>query len=65
MNRQLLRPFSKEDVRVSLFSVHPSKALSLYGYPTGFFQKFWNKVGDSITYVCLNILNEDENLNTF
>ena len=39
MNKNLIRPFSKEEVRDALFQMGPLKAPSPDGFNAGFFQK--------------------------
>lgn len=40
MNRELLRPFTREDIETSLFGMHPSKSPGFDGLPAAFFQKY-------------------------
>ena len=49
--------FTAEEVRVALFQMNPWKAPGEDGFPAGFFQKFWTVVGDDLTRVCLDCLN--------
>ncbi|KAK2650146.1 hypothetical protein Ddye_017635 [Dipteronia dyeriana] len=52
------RPFTAEEVRYALFQMSSSKAPGIDGFPAGFFQKFWGVVGDDVTKVCLDCLND-------
>ncbi|KAL5571442.1 hypothetical protein UlMin_021039 [Ulmus minor] len=58
MNRQLLGPFTTEDVKRALMDMHPMKAPGPDGMPALFFQKFWDILGEDITKAALYILNE-------
>lgn len=60
MNLELLKPFSDMEILTSISSMHPFKALGMDGFPTSFFQKLWSIVGDSVVDLCLNILNNEE-----
>ena len=57
MNDWLMRDFHPEEVRFSLFHMHPSKAPSLDGMTAFFFQKFWHIVGADVTNAVLSCLN--------
>lgn len=57
MNRELLQPFLKEEIKNSLFSMHLRKAPGKYGMPVAFFQRYWHVVGDKISEACLCFLN--------
>jgi len=39
-NNLLTTPFTKEEFRVAMFSIHPGKCPSSDGYNLGFFQHF-------------------------
>lgn len=58
-NQMLIAPFSAEEVRVALFSMHPDKSPGPDGLNPGFFQKYWDIVGSDVTTACLNCLNGD------
>lgn len=59
MNADLYKPFTAAELKTSLFQMHPTKAQGYDGFPGLFFQKYWPIFGDTITRVCLQILNED------
>lgn len=59
MNMKLLSPFTRDEVRVALFQMHPSKAPGPDGMNPKFFQQFWDVVGDDLVRVCLGILNRE------
>ena len=44
----LLAPVNAKDVKISLWSFKPFKAPGLDGLHSGFFQKCWNTVGESV-----------------
>ncbi|KAL9676413.1 hypothetical protein QQ045_004627 [Rhodiola kirilowii] len=48
MAEELVRPYSKEEIRVALFQMAPMKASGVDGYPTLFYQRHWNLVGDDL-----------------
>lgn len=56
MNNQLLCPFDKEEVKVALFQMFPTKALGPDGYSMHFFQRHWDICGDEVTTVVLRVL---------
>ncbi|KAK0585538.1 hypothetical protein LWI29_030060 [Acer saccharum] len=51
-------PFIGKEVRAALFQMSPSKAPGKDGFPTDFYQKFWDVVGGDVTKLCLECLNE-------
>ena len=57
MNHTLLQPYTPEEVRKALFSMHPSKSLGSDGMSRFFFQKFWHVVGNDVTSAVLSILH--------
>ena len=55
--QQLLqRPFSKEEVKATIFDMALFKALGNDGFHASFYQKSWNIVGDSLCGFVLNFL---------
>ncbi|KAJ8767776.1 hypothetical protein K2173_020716 [Erythroxylum novogranatense] len=56
-NALLLAPFTGEDIRHALFSMHPQKSPGPDGFNPGFFQTFWDIVGPEVTTECLKCLN--------
>ena len=56
-NQNLLHPFVAEEVRATLFQMHPSKAPGPDGMSSFFYQKYWHIVGISISHAVLSILN--------
>ena len=52
--------FTAEEVTVVLFQMSPSKAPGIDGFPTDFFQRFWEIVGEDVTTMCLGCLNDGQ-----
>jgi len=50
-NVLLTMPFTKDEFRVTMFSMHPDKCPGLDGYNLGFYQQFWNLCSDEIFQV--------------
>jgi hypothetical protein len=57
MNQELLKPFTREEVRRALFQMSPSKASGPDGMTALFFQKFWHIVGMDVTNAVLDFLH--------
>ena len=57
MNSDLLWPFSHEEIKHSLFQMHPSKAPGPDGMTVLFFQKFWHVVGLDVSNAMLDFLH--------
>lgn len=49
-------PFTREEVEEALFQMHPTKAPGLDGFPTLFYQKYWDIIGDDVSAFCLQVL---------
>lgn len=62
MNKELIRPFTKEEIKEALFQTCPTKAPGPDGLPAAFFQNHWESVGEGVTATCLHILNEKGNI---
>ena len=58
MNKQLLSPFTKEEIKRALMDMHSIKAPSPNGLLAIFYHKFWNIIGDEILKASLNIVND-------
>jgi hypothetical protein len=65
MNEELLKPFTREEVRRALFQMSPSKAPGPDGMTALFFQKFWHIVGMDVTNAMLDFLNNGHMLEEF
>ncbi|CAM8983085.1 unnamed protein product [Rhodiola kirilowii] len=66
MRQELLRPYTREEIKKALFQMAPTKAPGIDGYPALFFPRHWNIVGDILCKDVLKFLNEgvlDERLN--
>ncbi|XP_043814104.1 uncharacterized protein LOC122724008 [Manihot esculenta] len=61
-NEKLMTDFSAEEVREAIFSMHPDKAPGPDGLNPGFFQAYWEIVGEDVTKACLKCLNEGNSL---
>ncbi|XP_062074913.1 uncharacterized protein LOC133778918 [Humulus lupulus] len=44
----LIRPFSKKDVKMAMFSIHAVKSPGPEGFGSGFFKYMWKDLGDEI-----------------
>jgi len=47
-NIELLKPITKEELRLALFQMHLDKSPGLDGFNVAFFQRFWSLCGDEI-----------------
>lgn len=56
-NAVLLRPFTEDEVRVTLFSMFPDKAPGPDGMTPGFYQHFWGNIGEDISGFILQFLH--------
>lgn len=56
MNRELHKPFSREEIKESLFGMHLAKALGVDGMSATFFQNYRDVVGNSVTIAYLIFL---------
>lgn len=50
-------PFEENEVKESIFQMHPTKAPRPDGLPTLFFHKYWSTVGKDVVVVALEVLN--------
>ncbi|XP_062093665.1 uncharacterized protein LOC133799682 [Humulus lupulus] len=50
----LIRPFTKKDVKSAMFSIGSIKSPGPDGYGAGFFKALWNEIGDEISYAILS-----------
>ena len=53
------RPYSSEEVKVSLFQMVPTKAPGLDDVNALFYQKFWHIVDNKVTDAMLDFLHSD------
>ena len=59
MNESLDRVFTRKEVVTALKQVHPTIAPGPDGMFALFYQKYWNIVGNGITNMVLNVLNNN------
>ena len=59
MNESLDWVFTKEKVVTALKQIHPTKAPGPDGMSALFYQKYWNIMGNGITNMVLNVLNNN------
>ncbi|KAH6770453.1 hypothetical protein C2S52_015256 [Perilla frutescens var. hirtella] len=59
----ILALFTRKDIEVALFGMHPTKAPDPDGLSGKFFHKFWPEIGDEVTRAALKILNNNGSLN--
>lgn len=62
MNNDLLWPFTAKEVRVAIFQMGPHKAPGIDGFPTHFFQNYWEIMGNRGTCNILDLLNNNSHL---
>ncbi|XP_037491756.1 uncharacterized protein LOC119369500 [Jatropha curcas] len=56
-NEFLLAPYSIEDVRAAVFDMKADKAPGLDGFNPGFFQGYWDIIGNDIALYCIEIIH--------
>lgn len=59
MNESLSLSFTREEVATALKQIHPSKAPGPDGMSAIFYQKHWDIVGNSVSNMVLNVLNNN------
>ena len=57
MVRNLVRPYTAEEVQTAIFQMHPSKAPNPDGISPFFFQRFWHIMGHDIMEAILSCLH--------
>lgn len=62
MNMELIKDFSGEEILTAIKQMHPTKAPGLDGMSAIFFQKCWSIVGNDVTRMVLNVLNNNMSL---
>lgn len=65
MRDYLDSPFTKEEIKQTIFYLGPTKAPGLGGFHATFFQKFWCIVGDNVIGTCLKVLNRGCSIRRF
>ncbi|XP_062116553.1 uncharacterized protein LOC133830553 [Humulus lupulus] len=50
-NMDLVRPIEPDEVKQALFQMHPDKSPGPDGFSSGFYQKFWDVVGEDVIYM--------------
>lgn len=58
MNDSLMECFTKEEFELALHQMTPLKSPSLDGFNPSFYQMYWHIVGDKVTSVVINFLND-------
>ena len=53
MNADLVKPFLKQEVDMTLKQMAPLKAWGSDGMPPIFFQHYWDSIGDDVSYAVL------------
>lgn len=61
-NKELTKPFVKEEIFYALKGMGSTEALRAYGFSVLFFQQFWYIVGEEVSNFCLGLLNNQGNL---
>ncbi|XP_043809044.1 uncharacterized protein LOC122722412 [Manihot esculenta] len=56
-NASLLAPYSCDEVRSAAFSMKIDKSPGLDGFNPGFFQQYWDIIGDDISSFCIECLH--------
>ncbi|XP_062113186.1 uncharacterized protein LOC133824323 [Humulus lupulus] len=56
----LIMPFTKKDVKKSLFSIHSIKSPDPDGYGSGFYKSLWKDIGDEILEAILTFFDRGE-----
>lgn len=56
-NEKLMKPFTREEVREALFFMGADKSPGPDGINPGFYQAFWNIIGEILSEFCINCLS--------
>lgn len=56
-NEELCLPYTREEVRVAVFSMQAEKSPGLDGFNPGFYRKYWSIIGDQVADFCINCLH--------
>lgn len=57
------KPFTRAEIDLALKNMNPSKTLGPDGAHTFFFyQKYWDILGEDVSRICLEVLNEGKKL---
>ncbi|XP_019197153.1 PREDICTED: uncharacterized protein LOC109191020 [Ipomoea nil] len=59
-NEALLCPYDVAEVKTALFAMYPDKAPGPDGMNPGFYQQFWDIVGEDVSAFAVNCLNSGE-----
>ena len=62
MDQRLIQEFTREEVETALNQMHPTKAPGPDGMSAIFFQNYWGIVGNDVTCMVLNVLNNNMSL---
>lgn len=62
VNSRLLAPYTKEQIKIAVKQMFPTKSPGPDGFPLLFYQKYWNIVGPKTVEACLHILNNNMKL---
>ncbi|KAF7140800.1 hypothetical protein RHSIM_Rhsim06G0055700 [Rhododendron simsii] len=65
MNNSLTRQFSTMEIRQALFDMDPSKAPGADGMTAGFYQKYWEIVGEDVTMAVQSFFQSGHLLKSF
>ena len=60
MNMEICAPYTKEEVKIALFQMFPTKAPGPDGFPAHFYQRHWDVCGDEVTSIVLRIVSGEE-----
>ncbi|KAJ8765399.1 hypothetical protein K2173_012096 [Erythroxylum novogranatense] len=61
-NEMLIAPYTTEEIKTAIFSMHPDKSPGPDGFNPGFFQTYWDLIGKDVTQACLCTLNDGDPL---
>ncbi|KAL5798205.1 hypothetical protein ACOSQ2_003025 [Xanthoceras sorbifolium] len=65
MNLILDAAFTRDEIRIALFQMFPTKSSGIDGFPTLFYQKYWDKVRDLVSEAYLDCLNSGKSVRDF
>lgn len=60
--KYLNKPFNREEIKKAVFYMDKLKASGPNGFQTGFYQEYWDVVGDDTTDAILKILNNNKTI---